>query len=77
MAFGLIDAAGLLTFFVAMRTMNVAVAMFLSYLAPIYVAVAAPRVLHQPTERVVYLSLLVGPLRASPSCSCPAWSATA
>ena len=59
LAMGLIDAAGLLTFFVAMRTMNVAIAMFLSYLAPIYVAVAAPRVLHQPTERVIYLALLV------------------
>ncbi len=59
MALGLIDAAGLLTFFVAMRTMNVAIAMFLSYLAPIYVAVAAPRVLRQPTERVVYLALVV------------------
>jgi drug/metabolite transporter (DMT)-like permease len=59
LAMGVIDAAGLLTFFVAMRTMNVAIAMFLSYLAPIYVAVAAPRVLHQPTERVVYLALLV------------------
>jgi drug/metabolite transporter (DMT)-like permease len=58
LAMGVIDAAGLLTFFVAMRTMNVAIAMFLSYLAPIYVAVAAPRVLHQPTERVVYLALL-------------------
>jgi drug/metabolite transporter (DMT)-like permease len=58
-ALGLIDAAGLLTFFVAMRTMNVAIAMFLSYLAPIYVAVAAPRVLRQPTERAVYLALVV------------------
>jgi len=57
LALGLIDAVGLLTFFVAMRSMNVAVAMFLSYLAPVYVAVAAPRLLRQPTERVVYVAL--------------------
>jgi drug/metabolite transporter (DMT)-like permease len=56
-ALGLVDAAGMLTFFVAMRTMNVAVGMFLAYLAPVYVAVAAPRLLRQPTERVVYAAL--------------------
>ena len=57
LALGLVDAVGLLTFFAAMRSMNVAVAMFLSYLAPVYVAVAAPRLLRQPTERVVFVAL--------------------
>lgn len=56
-ALGLIDALGLLAFFISMRSMNVAVAMFLCYLAPVYVAVAAPRLLRQRTEPVVYLAL--------------------
>jgi drug/metabolite transporter (DMT)-like permease len=54
---GAIDAASLLLFFVAMRENGVAVGMFLQFLAPVWVAVIAPRVLRSRTDRIVYPAL--------------------
>lgn len=54
---GVVDAGSLLCTFLAIRYANVAVAMFLSFMAPVYVAVIAPRVFHQRTERVVVVAL--------------------
>ena len=47
-------------YFIAIRGTGVAVAIFLSYLAPVYVAVVAPLVFRERTEPVVYLALAVG-----------------
>jgi len=67
---GVIDAGGLLLFFVSMRTTSVAIGMFLSFLAPIWVALLAPVLLKQRTDRVVWpataialggLALILGP----------------
>jgi drug/metabolite transporter (DMT)-like permease len=54
---GVLDAAQLLTFFMAVRCMDVALAVFLSYMSPIYIALLAPHVLKQRTEPVVALAL--------------------
>lgn len=54
---GAIDATTLLLFFVAMRENGVAVGMFLQFLAPVWVAVIAPRVLRSRTDRIVYPAL--------------------
>lgn len=54
---GVVDAGSLLCTFLAIRYTNVAVAMFLSFMAPAYVAVIAPRVFRQPTERVAIVAL--------------------
>ncbi len=56
---GAVDATSLLLFFVAMRENGVAVGMFLQFLAPVWVAVIAPRVLRARTDRVVYPALAV------------------
>jgi drug/metabolite transporter (DMT)-like permease len=53
-------AVNLILYFLAIRYTGVAVAIFLSYVAPLYVAVVAPRVLHEFTDRVVYVALAVG-----------------
>jgi drug/metabolite transporter (DMT)-like permease len=53
-------AANLILYFLAIRSTGVAVAIFLSYLAPVYLAFVAPRVLREPTERIVYVALGVG-----------------
>jgi drug/metabolite transporter (DMT)-like permease len=53
-------AANLILYFLAIRHTGVAVAIFLSYLAPVYLAVLAPLVVRERTERVVYLALAVG-----------------
>jgi drug/metabolite transporter (DMT)-like permease len=50
----------LLFYFLAIRATGVAVAIFLSYLAPVYLAFVAPRVLKEKTEPVVYAALAVG-----------------
>ncbi|NLE22306.1 MAG: EamA family transporter [Actinobacteria bacterium] len=50
----------LILYFLAIRSTGVAVAIFLSYLAPVYLAFVAPRILHEKTEPVVYLALAVG-----------------
>ena len=53
-------AANLILYFVAIRYTGVAVAIFLSYLAPVYLAFVAPRILNEPTERIVYVALGIG-----------------
>jgi drug/metabolite transporter (DMT)-like permease len=53
-------AVNLILYFLAIRYTGVAVAIFLSYLAPLYVAVVAPRVLREATDRVVYIALVAG-----------------
>ncbi len=61
---GVLDASSLLLFFIAMRENGVAVGMFLQFLAPVWVALLAPRVLRSRTDRVVYpaLALALGGL---------------
>ena len=54
---GLVDAVLLLFFFVAIRGTSVAIGMFLQFLAPVWVALLAPRVFRVPTERIVYPAL--------------------
>jgi drug/metabolite transporter, DME family len=56
---GVIDAAQLFTFVLAVRYMDVALAVFLSYMSPIYIALLAPRLLKQRTEGVVVIALLL------------------
>ncbi len=53
-------AANLILYFLAIRYTGVAVAIFLSYLAPVYLAFIAPRVFHERTEGIVYAALAVG-----------------
>lgn len=59
LALGLVLAANLTCYFVAIRETGVAVAIFTSYLAPVYVAVAAPRLSGERTEPVVVVALVV------------------
>ena len=56
---GVVDATALLLFFVAMRENGVAIGMFLQFLAPVWVAVIAPRVLKSKTDRIVYPALVL------------------
>jgi drug/metabolite transporter (DMT)-like permease len=56
---GLVDSAMLLLFFVAMRDTSVAIGMFLLFLAPVWVALLAPRVFRARTERIVYPALVL------------------
>jgi len=56
---GLCDALSLLLFFVAIRITGVAVGMFLMFLAPVWIALAAPRVFHTRTETVIYPALVL------------------
>lgn len=50
----------LILYFLAIRYTGVSIAIFLSYLAPVYIAFVAPRLLKEPTERVVYVALAIG-----------------
>ena len=50
----------LILYFLAIRYTGVAVAIFLSYLAPVYLAFVAPRILKEKTEPVVYVALAIG-----------------
>lgn len=52
--------ANLILYFLAIRGTGVSIAIFLSYLAPVYLAIIAPRVFHERTERVLYVALAVG-----------------
>jgi drug/metabolite transporter (DMT)-like permease len=54
---GAIDAATLLLFFVAVRQMGVAIATFLYFMQPVWVALLAPRVLGSATEWFVYVAI--------------------
>lgn len=56
---GLFSASCLLLFFIALRLTDVAVGMFLLFMAPVYVALLAPRLLGQRPDRVVYPALVV------------------
>jgi drug/metabolite transporter (DMT)-like permease len=47
----------LLLFFYAVRHTSVAIAMFLLFLMPVWVALAAPRVFHSPREPIVWPAL--------------------
>ncbi len=53
-------AANLLLYFLAIRATGVSVAIFLSYLAPVYLAVVAPLVFGERTEGAVFVALAVG-----------------
>ena len=53
-------ALNLILYFLAIRYTGVAVAIFLSYLAPVYLAFVAPLILKEKTERIVYVALAVG-----------------
>ena len=54
-----IDAVTLLLFFVAIRGTSVAIGMFLQFLAPVWVALIAPRVFRARTEAIVYPALAI------------------
>jgi drug/metabolite transporter (DMT)-like permease len=54
---GALDAGTLLAYFFAVRTTGVAVATFLMFIQPVWVALLAPRLLGTPTERVVLVAL--------------------
>ena len=56
---GVVDAATLLLFFIALRDTNVSIGMFLEFMAPVYVALAAPRLFGARTEPLVYVALAV------------------
>jgi DME family drug/metabolite transporter len=56
---GFIDSVTLLLFFIAIRWTGVAIAMFLQFLAPVWVALIAPRVFRVPTERIVFPALAI------------------
>jgi drug/metabolite transporter (DMT)-like permease len=56
---GLIDAAQIYLFMLSLREVDVALAVFLSYLSPIYIALVAPRLLRQRTEGVVVWALVL------------------
>ena len=57
---GVALAVNLVSYFIAIRETGVAVAIFLSYVAPVYVAFVAPYLEGGRTERAVYLALAVG-----------------
>jgi len=57
---GVALAANLVSYFIAIRQTGVAVAIFLSYLAPLYVAFIAPHLEGGRTEAAVYAALGVG-----------------
>ncbi len=54
---GLLDGGSLLAYFYAIRVTGVAVATFLFFTQPVWVALLAPRLLKAPTERLVYVAL--------------------
>ncbi|MGZ4199371.1 MAG: DMT family transporter [Thermoleophilia bacterium] len=54
---GLFSASTLLLFFIALRLTDVAIGTFLMFTGPVYVALVAPRFLHQRADRVVYPAL--------------------
>lgn len=54
-----LDAVGLLLFFVSMRSTSVAIGMFLSFLAPLWVALLAPVFLRQRTERIIWPAIAI------------------
>ncbi len=59
LALGLLDVVQLYTFILALRHLDVALAVFLSYMSPIYIALVSPRLLRQRTEPVVVVALVL------------------
>jgi DME family drug/metabolite transporter len=57
LAMGVLDAGALLLYFVAIRETGVAVASFLLFIQPVWVALLAPRLLGSATERAVYAAI--------------------
>jgi drug/metabolite transporter (DMT)-like permease len=51
------DSGALLAYFFAIRTTGVAIATFLLFIQPVWVALLAPRFLKTPTEKIVLLAL--------------------
>ena len=56
---GVFSASTLLLFFAALRLTDVAIGMFLLFMAPVYVALLAPRFIGQRTDRIVYPALAI------------------
>jgi drug/metabolite transporter (DMT)-like permease len=56
---GLNSALGLLIYTLAIRRTDVAVAVFLAYMAPVYVSLVAPRLFHQAYDGIVFLALAI------------------
>ena len=54
---GAFDAAALLLYFVAVRETGVAIATFLLFIQPVWIALLAPRLLGSATERIVYVAI--------------------
>jgi drug/metabolite transporter (DMT)-like permease len=54
---GACDAATLLLFFIAIREIGVAIATFLYFMQPVWIALLAPRILGSRTERVVWVAI--------------------
>jgi drug/metabolite transporter (DMT)-like permease len=54
---GVCDAASLLLFFTAVREIGVAVATFLYFMQPVWIALLAPRILGSKTEGVVWVAI--------------------
>jgi drug/metabolite transporter (DMT)-like permease len=54
---GPLDGGSLLCYFLSIRLTGVAVATFLLFMQPVWVALLAPRLLKTRTEKIVYLSL--------------------
>jgi drug/metabolite transporter (DMT)-like permease len=57
LALGLVVAVNLILYFVSIRYAGVAIAIFLSYMAPLYLAVIAPIFLKERTEHIVWVAL--------------------
>jgi drug/metabolite transporter (DMT)-like permease len=51
---GVLDAGSLIGFFFALRETGVAAGMFVFFTGPVFVALLAPRLARQPTDRVVW-----------------------
>jgi drug/metabolite transporter (DMT)-like permease len=54
---GIFDTGALICFFIALRETGVAAGMFLFFTGPVFVALLAPRLAGQPTDKVVWPSL--------------------
>jgi S-adenosylmethionine uptake transporter len=54
-----VDTLALLFFFMSLRLTNVAIGMFLTFTAPVWVALIAPRVFRARTEAIVYPALAI------------------
>ena len=56
---GAFSSGLLLLFFLALRLTDVAIGMFLLFTGPVYVAILAPRFMHQRPDRMVYPALAI------------------